>query len=401
MNRPVFDISDPQLALAAWSRIAEPADPDASVLVRQVGAVAALEWLVGEVGSAAAQRALAQRAAGRRPAAGTEAALARWLPRLEGLDPRRELRVLARLGGVLMHPGSPGWPAGLEDLNEVAPFALWVLAPDGVPATLGRRLAGAVAVVGARAATAYGESVTAAIAGPLAQAGHAIVSGGAYGIDAAAHRAALAVGGFTVAVMAGGLDRLYPPGNEALLRAVAAEGAVVSEVPPGSAPRRERFLDRNRLIAALAQVTVVTESGWRSGSHRTAAVAAELLRPVGAVPGPVTAASSAGCHRLIREGAATLVSDARDVMELARPAGQAPAALPGLDETSGVLDGLGVVERRVLDALPMRRPASVAAVTTACGLAPAQVLAALTRLERAGRAASSNGAWRRLSTSQS
>jgi DNA processing protein len=298
------------------------------------------------------------------------------------------------MGGVLLGPGDPGWPAGLEDLGPAAPFALWVRGAAGAPGRLTELLGRSVAIVGSRACTAYGESVTATITGQLVEAGFAIVSGGAFGIDAAAHRATLAAGGFTVAVMAGGIDRLYPPGNDALLRAITREGVVVSELPPGSAPRKERFLDRNRLIAAMAQVTVVTESGWRSGAHRTAAVAANLARPVGAVPGPVTSAMSAGCHRLIREGAATLVTDARDVLELAGPLSQAPAPPPGA-EPPGPLDGLPPLDRRLLDALPLRRPAGVNTLVTASGLATSQVLGGLARLERAGLAIAQAGAWRR------
>jgi len=227
----------------------------------------------------------------------------------------------------------------------------------------------------------------------LVSAGLTVVSGGAFGIDAAAHRATLAAGGRTVAVMAGGLDRLYPAANEDMLRQVAATGAVISELPPGSAPRRERFLDRNRLMAAMTKATVVVESGWRSGAHRTAAVAAELLRPVAAVPGPVTAASSAGCHRLIREGAATLVTGADQVLELATNLGRTPETLTECQP--GPLDGLSGPERRVFDALPLRGIAPVSQVVVASGLATAQVLGALSRLEQAGRAATTGGGWRR------
>ncbi|MDR0593024.1 MAG: DNA-processing protein DprA [Bifidobacteriaceae bacterium] len=374
-----FDADDPLLARAAWSRIAEPGDRQAGELVQAIGPAAALGWLVGAGGAAIG--------------AVQGEARERWLARLDGLDPRRELRALRVIGGRLLIPENEGWPTALEDLGAQAPFCLWVRGGEAVASQLGELLNPAVAVVGARAATAYGEMVTAAVAGELAAGGVVIVSGGAFGVDAAAHRAALAQGGLTVSVMAGGVDRLYPAGNEALLKAVAQDGAVVSELPPGAAPRRERFLSRNRLIAALAQVTVVTESGWRSGSHRTAAVAAELLRPVGAVPGPVTAASSAGCHRLIRQGAATLVTGADEVRELLAPLGLAMAAEPAV--AAGLLDGLAPSDRQVLDSLPVRQGATVTAVVAASGLAIAQVMAALARLERAGRAVESGGTWRK------
>ncbi|MDF2576486.1 MAG: dprA, partial [Agromyces sp.] len=158
-----------------------------------------------------------------------------------------------------------------------------------------------IALVGARAATGYGEHVTMEASAGLVDRGFAIVSGGAYGIDGMAHRAALASRGVTVAFLAGGVDRFYPLGHEALLARIADTGAVVSELPCGSAPTKWRFLQRNRLIAAAADATVVLEAGMRSGSLNTAGHAAALGRPLGAVPGPVTSPASAGCHRLLRE----------------------------------------------------------------------------------------------------
>jgi DNA processing protein len=395
-----FDVEDPVLARAAWSRIAEPGDTDASGLVRAVGPSAALRWLnsVGDGRGTDLTPVIPGGPGSRtRPSAGGGGGLARacarWLPRLEGLDPRRELRVLAALGGRLLTPDLPGWPEGLRDLGDAAPICLWALGAEDALVRLDRRLTPAVAVVGLRASTAYGETVTGRMVADLVERGVAIVSGGAFGVDAVAHRAALASDGFTVAVMAGGVDRLYPAGNEPLLRAVVEHGAVVSEVPPGGAPRRERFLSRNRLIAALASVTVVTESGWRSGSHRTAREAAQLMRPVGAVPGPVTAASSAGCHRLIREGVATLVTGADEVAELMAPLGLSPLIEPEVG--GGPLDGLAPADRQVFDSLPKTRGATLTAVVTASGLATPEVMAALARLERSGRAAEAGGLWRR------
>ncbi|MDR2380363.1 MAG: DNA-processing protein DprA, partial [Bifidobacteriaceae bacterium] len=311
---------------------------------------------------------------------------------LEGLDPTRELRALGRLGGSLLVPGGRGWPEMLDDLGEAAPICLWVRGPAEIVQSLGDRLVGAVSVVGTRACTAYGESVTARLVEEAVGWGAAVVSGGAFGVDATAHRAALAAGGLTVAVMAGGVDRLYPAGNDRLLKAVAASGAVISEVPPGGAPRRERFLTRNRLIAALGAVTVVTEAGWRSGSHRTAHDAAALLRPVAAVPGPVTAAASAGCHKLIRDGVATLVTGADEVRELLAPLGQ--VELMDHDAVGGPLDGLGPADRQVFDSLPKVRGAALTAVVVASGLGTHDVMAALGRLERAGRVCQSGGLWR-------
>ena len=162
----------------------------------------------------------------------------------------------------------------------------------------------------------------------LSDRGFVIVSGGAYGIDAAAHRATLASGGVTVAFLAGGADRLYPAGNSELLRRIASEGVVAAELPPGSAPTRWRFLMRNRLIAAAASATVVVEAGHRSGSLNTAGHAAHMGRPLGAVPGSVLSPASAGCHRLIREYAATCVTTPDEMAELADPFGNGASPDP-------------------------------------------------------------------------
>ncbi|MFD2772522.1 DNA-processing protein DprA [Cellulomonas phragmiteti] len=178
-----------------------------------------------------------------------------------------------------MIPGDPAWPTGLDDLGALAPFALWV---RGAPPAAPR----AVALVGARASTTYGERVTVDLAVELARRGWAVVSGGAYGIDAAAHRGAHGEGR-TLVVLAGGVDRAYPVGNAPLLEEVVrAGGSLVSEVPPGATPSRSRFLQRNRLIAAISGATVVVEAAWRSGAVSTAHHAGRLLRPVGAVPAP-------------------------------------------------------------------------------------------------------------------
>jgi DNA processing protein len=176
-----------------------------------------------------------------------------------------------------------------------------------------------------------------------------------------------------------------------MLRAVAKQGLIISEVPPGSAPRRERFLLRNRLIAALGKATVVAEAAWRSGALRTAAVAGELMRGVGAVPGPVTSAASAGCHRLIREGVATLVCDAHDVLELVGPL-QGSLISEG-EARSGPLDGLAPAERVVVDSMPLRGGVSAERLTRSSGLDIRQTLTALGALERAGRVHRRNESW--------
>jgi DNA processing protein len=195
-----------------------------------------------------------------------------------------------------------------------------------------------------------------------------------------------------MAVMAGGLDRYYPAGNEELLRAIASRGILLAEVPPGAAPTRWRFLQRNRLIAALAAATIVVEARWRSGALNTAHHAAGLGRGVGAVPGSVYSANSAGTHRLLRDGSAIAVTDAAEAAELAGPLGTGQA---GGQEVLADHDGLGVDDLLLLDALPVRRGSTVDKLATVAGIPVRTVLAGLGRLEAAGLAVQDATGWRR------
>ncbi|WP_277213451.1 DNA-processing protein DprA [Isoptericola croceus] len=394
-----FDVDDPRLAAAAWSRLAEPGDVVAGALVAHLGATGALAWLVDA--QADPVRALRgenlERLAGgvqRETLRRLADAVGRWSQRLASLDPRRELRVLDRYGGTLLTPGDPRWPVALADLGAAAPFALWVRGDPDLSAWSPR----SVALVGARAATSYGERVAEDLATGLVDRGFAVVSGGAYGIDAAAHRGAIAGGGTTCAVLAGGVDRFYPQGNDALLRRVVdTGGAVVSEVPPGSAPFRQRFLSRNRLIAAATGATVVVEAARRSGALSTARRAVDLLRPVGAVPGPVTSMASAGCHGLLRDGAAVCVGDASEVAELAGALGADMAQHRPAESAARVDDpraGLGPDELLVLDALPARAAATVDSLARTAGLPPRRVVAVLGGLERLRLARRDGARWR-------
>ncbi|WP_420111285.1 DNA-processing protein DprA [Pseudactinotalea sp.] len=373
-----FDGTDLLLATVAWSRIAEPGEHVAGSLVRAIGPVAALDWVRSE----------SLQPPGVPPHVGWGAAAARWRPRLNGLDPRRELAVMRRLGGRVLLPDDPRWPRRLDDLGDTRPMCLYVLGSAELAAMTRR----AVALVGARSCTNYGKHVARELGVGLASRGVAVVSGGAFGIDAAAHHATVAEGGPALAVMAGGLDRLYPKDNVELLEQVIECGAVVSEAPPGTSPMRQRFLARNRLIAALSEATVVVEAAWRSGAFSTARHAAELLRPVGAVPGPVTSAASAGCHRLMREGTAVCVCDVGEVLELTaglEPVAEAPYAQPGL------LDDLDQEEARVLDAMPARAAAEVDSLVRASGLSATETLAALGMLEMVGKVQRTGTGWRR------
>jgi DNA processing protein len=383
-------------ARAALSRLFEPQDVAGLALVQVAGAEDALRIATGElaVGPGFEQdmsRVLADNSSG-----GTWTGLAtarmRWVPRIPDLAPDRDLATILRLGGRMIIPSDELWPPQLADLGLQEPICLWWRGTEQpLPPA-----AKSIALVGSRDSTSYGSSVTGDLAYSLAQRGYTIISGGAYGIDAHAHRAALAgsSGGVpTIAVMAGGVDRFYPSGNEDLLRSVANQGAVLAEVPPGSAPTRYRFLQRNRLIAALASVTVVVEARWRSGALNTAHHAETLGRAVGAVPGSVHSANSAGCHRLLREGGAICVTDAGEIAELASPSGESlPEDRTGRAE---VQDGLTLEDLILLDALPLRTTSTVEKLTSVAGLSADSVRAGLGRLGLLGLTESHRGGWKR------
>jgi DNA processing protein len=285
------------LARAFWTYVTEPNDPTAGELIAALGAIEALDVAMGnsEVTDSEDLATLKDRVQSRANRSQFE----------------HVLRATARFGVQLLTPDSDCWPEGMNDLGNTAPFALWVRGNVELLASSDQ-----IAIVGARAATGYGEHVTTELAAGLVERGRTIVSGAAYGIDGMAHRATLANHGKTIAYLAGGVDRYYPSGHDALLTRIAEQGAVVSELPVGAPPTKWRFLARNRLIAASTPATVIVEAGWRSGSLSTAGYAREIGRPVGAVPGPVTSAASAGCHRLIREYGATLVTNTEEAAEL-------------------------------------------------------------------------------------
>lgn len=352
-------------ARAAWSRIAEPGDGEAHRAIARGGAVAALQRVLD-----------------------SDAALARFHPRAQRLDLERDLQVGARFGARVLVPGDKEWPTGLQDL-EHPPYCLWVRGPLRLADACER----SAAIVGARAATAYGEAVAADLASGLADRGFTVVSGAAFGIDAAAHRGALAVDGPTVAVLAGGVERPYPAAHTALLARIAETGAVVSEVAPGSAPTKNRFLQRNRLIATMTLGTVVVEAGLRSGSLNTAGHAFSASRVVAAVPGPVTSLMSAGCHEWIREAKAVLVTDAAEVADAFGQIGVDLAP-----RRSGPVrrdDGLDDVLQRVFDALPPNQGVGLDRLSLAAGLNVAEVQSALGLLELRGLAERHGDGWRK------
>lgn len=356
-------LEDERLARAAWSRLAEPGDGAAAALVAEVGAALALEAVV----------------TGRGPA--------RWRSRLEQVDPVGDLAVLRAVGGRLLVPGDDEWPEPLGDLSRAVgadvrpvttPFCLWVRGPADL-----RQVAGhSVSIVGTRHPTPYGETVAAEFSVGLADRGLAVVSGGAVGIDAVAHRAAVAVDGTSVAVLACGVDRVYPVTNAPLQTRLARTGALVSEFPPGTAPTRWRFLDRNRIIAALGRATVVVEAAWRSGALSTAERAERIGRPVGAVPGPVASTVSAGCHRLLRDRGAVCVTTPDDVVELVSPVGQVVPTVPATPVRR--FDGLEPEELRIAECLPRRGSAELEDLAREAGVDLGAAHGVLGRLELAG-----------------
>lgn len=368
-------------ARAVLTRIAEPGDR-------------ALVQLVAEAGAAAVLEALVDGALADLPGAPTARRTAGYLGRLAAADPGRELDRAERAGFRLVCPGEPEWPGQLDDLTHrpgvdlVAPFALWVRGDHDLRLTSVR----SVAVIGARAATAYGEAVATEIGAVLAERGWTIVSGAAYGVDAAAHRGAIAAGGTTVAVLACGVDVVYPRGHDLLLRRVVTTGLVVSELAPGAEVTRSRLLQRNRLVAALTRGTLVVEAAVRSGTATTARQAGELGRVVMALPGPVTSAASVGCHELIRTGRAVLVTDADDVEDAVGRIGESPSVPRRAQEQPE--DGLDREQLHVLDALPARTAAPLARIATAAGTDLAQTRAALGLLVALGLAEGVDGGYR-------
>lgn len=380
-----------RVARAAWSMLGEPGDRTAGLLITALGASDALDALLdvsapAEIAARVDPAAVVER---KLLTAEIDQALARWRPRLRSAELVRAFEAAARCGARLLVPDDDLWPVRLDDLGVHGPVALWVRGTDDALA----RLARSIALVGARAATSYGEQLAMDSSAGLVERGFTIVSGAAYGIDGMAHRAALASGGNTVAFLAGGVDRLYPAGHHDLLGRIAENGAVVAELPCGAEPTKWRFLQRNRLIAAATRATIVLEAGWRSGSLNTANHAAALGRPVGAVPGPVTSAASAGCHRLIRESDARLVTTVDEMVELVGDDQRGDEAERGLRLPAG--DALSSEQIRVIDALSTRSARAPEQVARLAGLSAATVIAVLGTLALDGAVMRGPSGWRK------
>ncbi|TWD72476.1 DNA protecting protein DprA [Kribbella amoyensis] len=336
-DRPAAPGADAErLARAGLSRVIEPGDPAA--LEAFVGLSAAETWELLQTGAPG---------------------LERWAGRLAETDPERDLQRAADAGARFVIPGDDEWPTQVEVLEHAGqqnrrggvPFGLWVRGE----ADLRQSLETSVALVGARACSSYGEHAAAELAAGLSDKGVAVVSGGAYGIDAAAHRGALAGSGITLAVLACGVDVCYPKANTNLFDRIAAEGLLVSELPPGCSPTKLRFLARNRLIAASTLGTVVVEAAVRSGALNTAGWAEQCGRAVLAVPGPITSRMSEGVHVLVRERNGLLVTSVPDILEAIAPIGHQLTSYP--QAPANPTDGFDLEVRRTLDAVPLLRPA--------------------------------------------
>jgi len=373
--------ADRLLARIVWSRLLEPGDAVAGALIAALGPAPLLDMLasgadartIGETARAASGLATPDgELSDRRIAAG----LGRWLPRLNRSETLEDIDRGIAAGMRVVAPESPSWPRLAEDLGPHAPVLLWTRGDESLLSAF------SLAVVGARACTGYGAHLTAELTGEACAAGIAIISGAAYGIDAVAHRTALASESPTAAVLAGGADRPYPAAHGPLLDRIAATGLVCSEMVPGAAPTRWRFLQRNRIIAALSRATLVTEAGARSGSINTAGHAAELGRALGAVPGPVTSAASAGCHRLIRDYDATLVTNGAELREFLGISGEQGLFDPDPEASGDTRQP--ALHRRILDALPLRGGRTAGEAARRAGVALEEARGVLAELELLG-----------------
>ncbi|MFT4008524.1 MAG: DNA-processing protein DprA [Nocardioidaceae bacterium] len=357
-------------------RATEPGDHRVARLVERLGPAGVVDRLAADVTTTGERSPVAEK--------------------VLGADPERELAIGRRLGLRYLIPGDEEWPSSAGDLAYAepvdrhggAPLGLWVRGEG----RLDELTRAAVAVVGSRSATAYGADLAQRIGYDLGEAGVSVLSGAAFGIDYAAHRGALGSSTPTIAVLACGADRPYPSAHAELLRRIAVTGVVLSEQPPGTNPSRLRFLARNRLIAALGRGTVVVEAALRSGALSTANWTGRLNRALMGCPGPVTSVASTGVHELIRAGRASLVVDAGQVLEIVSPAGQ--HALPPQRGAERASDGLAGEQLRLLDALPVARGSTAAALAHRANLTEVAAQVGLQQLRQRDLATERDGLWR-------
>lgn len=324
----------------------------------------------------------------------------RWNRRMERTL-NAEAHMAATCGAWLVTPADPLWPPQLNDLGPARPYGLWCRGDSRHLLNLAS--APSVALVGSRDPSIYGTEATTHLAAELARRGYTVISGGAMGIDIAAHRAALTQQGSdlpTIAFMAGGLDRLYPAQNSDALNMIVDRGLIMSEVSVGNTPTRWRFLERNRLIAALARHTIVVEARWRSGALNTARHAMEIGRTLWAVPGQINSPNSVGTNRLLRDGLAQTLTEAADILEYDAAAGFELGTEHESEwdqvASSSALDELTERQGRVWDDLSPRSYRGVDEIAAALGLSARDVMADLFHLGRCGLAESSGTSWRKV-----
>ena len=324
----------------------------------------------------------------------------RWNRRMERTL-NAEAHMAATCGAWLVTPADPLWPPQLNDLGPDRPYGLWCRGDSRH--LLDVASAPSVALVGSRDPSIYGTEATTHLAAELARRGYTVISGGAMGIDIAAHRAALTQQGSdlpTIAFMAGGLDRLYPAQNSDALNMIVDRGLIMSEVSVGNTPTRWRFLERNRLIAALARHTIVVEARWRSGALNTARHAMEIGRTLWSVPGQINSPNSVGTNRLLRDGLAQTLTEAADILEYDAAAGFELGTEHESEwdwaVSSSALDELTERQGRVWDDLSPRSYRGVDEIAAALGLSARDVMADLFHLGRCGLAESSGTSWRKV-----
>lgn len=374
-SRPGAAVSDRErVARAALTRVMEPGDERGGRWLRECGAVELIRRITTRDGTAEQLSRM------------TPKRLDGYRLRAENVDPERDLETVAALGGRFVCPGELEWPSQLDDLGDSRPIGLWVRGPRDLRLWALR----SVAVVGARACTPYGSHMAASLGSGLAELGWVVVSGAAFGVDGAAHRGALAVGGATMAVLACGVDVAYPRGHAELIGRMAEQGLVIGELPPSDHPTRSRFVLRNRVIAALTRGTVVVEAQYRSGSLVTARCAQRLGRFTMGVPGPATSGLSGGVHELLR-GEGVLVTDAAEVAELVGDIGELAPPRHGPLRPRDLLDA---VSASVLDALPSRGTASGRDVARAAGTGADEALGRLYELHSLGFVERDGDGWR-------
>ncbi|WGH93474.1 DNA-processing protein DprA [Auritidibacter ignavus] len=381
-------------ARAGLTQIIEPADALATQIITVVGPLRAAEFVQGSAPTHQEWTHLVEsfddlglRGKSTRK---LREILSRWKDKRDNYRPAAILPDFRRNRGGFLIPEDHRWPVALNRLDHTTPVALWTRGPGQIPSH-----SHSVAVVGSREISPYGRRVTEEFVSLLRHKQRTIISGGAYGVDAQAHRTALATDSgqkapiSTMAVMAGGLDQYYPSGNQELLADIARTGVLISELPPGARPNRYRFLNRNRLIAALSSLVLIPESRWRSGAQNTAHHALEMGIAVAVVPGSIHSAASAGCHRLLSETPATIVFDHHSLTEMLDDIGPVTPVVPADQEShcrySDVLDQQLSYEQLILyDALPLRRYAAMDEICAASGLSAREVARNLPKLSRAG-----------------